>query len=214
MASIILADHFPIVRLALKSLLQSRPEHHVLAEAGDGLTTITLTEQLRPDILILEPTIPRLQGFKTIRQLSEPPGNTRVLVLSERSDAASVMEALHNGAAGYVLKDGASAEILTAVDTIANGRNYLSPPLADLVLEGCFHHSGDSPADGYESLTSREREILRLCAEGKTATQISETLFISRRTVETHRANLMGKLGLRSQTELVKYAYRANLIEA
>jgi two-component system response regulator NreC len=214
MASIILADPYPIIRFALKSLLQSRPEHHVIGEAGDGIVAARLTAELRPDILILEPNMPKWKGMRMIRELSGSPCKTRVLVHSERADAATVTEALENGAAGYVLKEGSDQDVLEAVDTISGGKNYLSPSLVHVVLEGHFQHDEADDTGGYRRLTNREREILRLCAEGRTAAEISGTLFISRRTVETHRANLMNKLGLRSQTELVKYACRANLIDA
>jgi DNA-binding NarL/FixJ family response regulator len=163
---------------------------------------------------VLDLMIPRLHGLEVIRQLHKSVSHTNVIVLSMHPDEPYVMEALRNGASGYVLKECTAAELVQAVRSVASGRRYLSPALAERALTGYVEHPGQSDLDVYDTLTNREREILQLAAAGKTSAEIGRSLFISPRTAETHRANLMRKLCLRSQTDLVRYAIRKGIISA
>jgi DNA-binding NarL/FixJ family response regulator len=165
-------------------------------------------------VLLLDLMIPRLHGLEVARQVHRDSPDTKVVILSMHADEPYVMEALRNGASGYVLKDCTAGDLVQAVRTVVAGRRYLSPALAERALTGYVEHPGESELDIYETLTNRERLVLQLAAEGKTSAEIATALFISPRTAETHRANLMRKLGLRSQTDLVRFAIRRGIIAA
>ena len=212
--SIVIAeDHF-LVRQGFKMLLEAEKTFRLLGEAGDGLEACALVEKLRPDVLVLDLMIPRLHGLEVTRQLHKSHPKTRVIILSMHAEEAYVMEALRNGALGYVLKDSTPAELVSAVRAVAAGKRYLSAPLVDLAISGYIERPGESDLDAYDALTNRERVILQMAAEGQSNPAIARKLFISVRTVETHRANFMRKLALRSQTDLVRFAIRRGIIQA
>ncbi len=214
MITIALAEDHHLVREGFKLVLSAESDFKLIGEAADGLAAVQLVEQRKPNVLLLDLMIPRLHGLEVTRQVRQESPGTRVIILSMHADEPYVMEALRNGASGYVLKDCTAADLVQAVLTVVAGRRYLSPVLAERALTGYVEHPGESALDLYETLTNRERLVLQLAAEGKTSGEIGTALFISPRTAETHRAHLMRKLSLRSQTDLVRFAIRRGIIAA
>lgn len=214
MITIALAEDHHVVRQGFKLVLDAESDFQLVGEAADGLEAVKLVEEKRPGVLVLDLMIPRLHGLEVVRQLRRDHPATKVIILSMHADEPYVMEALRNGASGYVLKDCTAADLVQAVRTVAGGRRYLSPALAERALTGYVEHPGASDLDVYETLTNRERLVFQLAAEGKSSAEIATALFISPRTAETHRANLMRKLSLRSQTDLVRFAIRRGIIAA
>ena len=212
MTTIVLAEDHNLVREGLKHLLHNDKTLKLVGEAEDGLLAVKLVEKLKPGLLLLDLMIPRLHGLEVIRQVRKI-GNTKVIVVSMHSDEPYVMEAFRNGAEGYVLKDSTPAELLRAVRSVLNGGRYLSPSLSALSINSYLKKLDGIATDIYHKLSARERVVLQLAAEGHATTVIAKRLFISPRTVETHRANLMKKLSLRSQTDLVRFAIRKKIIE-
>jgi two-component system, NarL family, response regulator NreC len=214
MITIALAEDHHLVRQGFKLVLAAEHDFKLVGEAADGLEAVKLVEAKKPNVLLLDLMLPRLHGLEVARQLKREQPQTKVVILSMHADEPYVMEALRNGACGYVLKDCTAADLVQAVRTAAAGRRYLSPVLAERALTGYVEHPGASDLDVYETLTNRERLVFQLAAEGKTSAEIAAALFISPRTAETHRANLMRKLSLRSQTDLVRFAIRRGIIAA
>jgi DNA-binding NarL/FixJ family response regulator len=212
MTTIVLADDHHVVRQGLRSLLEAEPDFSVVGETGDGLEATQLVERLQPDVLVLDLMMPSLNGLEVTRQVSQRSPQTHVVILSMHANEAHVLEALRAGAAAYVLKESTSAELVRAVHEAIAGRRYLSPPLSERAIEVYMQKAEPAALDPYETLTAREREVLHLVAEGHTNAEIADRLFISRRTVETHRANLMRKLSLRTQTDLISYALRRGIL--
>ncbi len=212
MTTIVLADDHHIVRQGLRVLLEGQPDFQLVGEAGDGLEAVQLTERLKPDVLIIDLMMPSLNGLEATRQLGQRSPHTRVVILSMHANEAYVLEALRNGAAGYVLKDSSAADLVQAVREVVTGRRYLSSPLSERAIAAYIQKASDVALDPYEMLTNREREVLHLAAEGYTNAEIADQLSISPRTAETHRANLMHKLGLRTHTDLIRYALRRGIL--
>jgi len=212
MPTIVLADDHHIVRQGLRALLESEPSFQLVGETGDGLQAVRLVERCQPHVLITDVIMPGLNGLEVTRQALKASPHTRVIVLSMHSNDAYVVEALKNGAFGYVLKDSQACDLVLAVKEVFAGRRYLSPPLDERELELYRKKLEDAPEDPYDSLTSREREVLQLVAEGRTSAEIAERLFISPRTAEGHRANVMRKLGLNNHTDLVRYALKRGIL--
>jgi two-component system, NarL family, response regulator NreC len=211
--SIVLADDHQIVRKGLSALLEVEADFKVVGEASAGPETVLLVEKLSPNILILDLMMPGLNGLEVIRQLHQQSPSTRVIVLSMYSNEAYVLNALKNGASGYVLKSADMAEIIQAIRQVLSGLRFLSPPLSEHAINAYVETALVTPLDVYDTLTDREREILQLAAEGLGNSDIAARLSIGARTVETHRAHLMTKLGLRTQTDLIRYALKRGLIE-
>ena len=212
MITIMLADDHHVVRQGLRALLEAEQDFRVVGEAGDGLEALQMVEQLKPNVLVLDLMMPGLNGLEVARQLNKHSPHTRVVVLSMYSNEAYVLEALGNGASAYVMKDSNSADLSHAVREVAAGRRYLSPPLSDRAIEAYQEKAKAATLDKYETLTTREREVLQLAAEGHTNTEIASRLGISSRTAEAHRSNLMHKLDLRTQADLIRYALRRGII--
>ena len=212
MTTIVLADDHHVVRQGLRALLEAQPDFQLVGEAGDGLEAVQLAERLKPDVLVIDLMMPSLNGLEATRQVGQRSPCTRVVVLSMHANEAYVLEALRNGAAGYVLKDSSAADLVQAVREVAAGRRYLSSSLSERAIEAYIQKATDVTPDPYEMLTNREREVLHLAAEGYTNTEIADQLSISPRTAETHRANLMHKLGLRTHTDLIRYALRRGIL--
>ncbi len=212
MTTIVLADDHHVVRQGLRSLLEAEPDFSVVGETGDGLEAAQLVERLQPDVLVLDLMMPGLNGLAVTRQVNQRSRHTCVVILSMYANEAYVLEALRAGAAAYVLKESTAAELVRAVREAVAGRRYLSPPLSERAIESYMQKAESAELDPYETLTAREREVLHLVTEGHTNAEIAARLFISRRTVESHRANLMRKLGLRTQTDLIRYALRRGIL--
>jgi two-component system, NarL family, response regulator NreC len=210
--TLVLADDHKVVRQGLRAVLEAEPAFRVIGEASNGLETTRLVERLRPNVLVLDLMMPGLSGLEVARQIRKHSPETRIVILSMHKDESYVLEALKNGAAAYVLKDSSSEELVRAINEAAAGRRYLSPPLSDSAIAAYVQRANATAMDSYHSLSSRERQVLQLAAEGYTNTAIGKRLFISPRTVEMHRANMMKKLDLRSQTDLIRYALRRGLL--
>jgi two-component system response regulator NreC len=209
--TILLADDHHLVRQGLRVLLEGEPDFMVVGEAADATEAVQQGERLRPDVILLDLMMPGLHGLAALRQVVKGAPQTRVIILSMYSNEAYVFEALKDGAAGYVLKTSRADELVLAVREVVAGRRYLSPPLTEKVVEAYRQGTGGVVLDPYDTLTAREREVLHLVSQGLGNAGIADRLFISVRTVETHRANLMRKLNLRSHTELIRYALRRGI---
>jgi DNA-binding NarL/FixJ family response regulator len=212
MLRLVLADDHPVVRAAIKTLLERHLPATVVGEAGDGVTALALVEALAPDGLLVDLQMPGLSGLDVVRAVRAAVPAPFTVVLSMHSDAEYVREALRCGASGYVLKDAATDELLRAVHAAAAGRRYLSSALSEHAIEAYIQQAEAAAADGYDRLTDRERQVLRLAAEGLSGAEVAERLVLSPRTVETYRAQLMHKLALHNQTELVLYAVRRGIV--
>lgn len=212
MTTIVLADDHHVVRQGLRALLEAEADFKVIGEAGDGLEALQLVDQLKPNVLVLDLMMPGLNGLEVARQMSKHASPTRIVILSMYANEAYVLEALGNGASAYVVKDSNSADLVLAVREVAAGRRYLSPPLSDRAIEVYQERAKAATLDKYETLTTREREVLQLTVEGHTNSEIATRLGISSRTAETHRSNLMHKLGLHTQADLIRYALRRGII--
>jgi DNA-binding NarL/FixJ family response regulator len=209
---IILADDHHVVREGLRALLEAEPDLTVAGEAADGLTTVHLVERVKPDVLVVDVMMPALNGLEVTRQVVRRSPDTRVIVLSMYSDESYVMEALKNGAAGYVLKSSTRSDLVQAIREVMAGERYLSAPLSARAVEAYVERAKGTEVVAYDTLTSREREVLQLAAEGYTNAEIAARLSISSRTVETHRSAVMHKLGLRRQTDLIRYALMRGIL--
>lgn len=211
MTTAIIADDHEIVRRGLRTILESDGGCKVVAEAADGLTAVQLVEKHKPTVLILDLNMPRLHGIEVLRQTRASSPHTRVLVLSMHNDEAYVIETLRSGAMAYILKGSESQEIAHALTEVLAGRRFLSAPLSEWAINALVSKPADA-GDPLQSITPRERMVLQLAAEGASNGEIAEKLFISPRTAETHRTNLLRKLGLQTQTDLVRFAIRKGLI--
>lgn len=210
---ILLADDHRVVREGFRALLETEPDFEIVGETGDGLEAVRLVEQHKPQVLVVDLMMPGLNGLEVARQVAQRVPRTRIVVLSMHANEAYVLEALKNGASAYVLKDASTAELVRAVREANAGRRYLSPPLSEPAIDSYIQRARTSDSlDVYDTLTNREREVLQLAAEGHTNAEIAARLFISPRTVETHRANAMHKLGLRSHTDLVRFALQRGIL--
>ncbi len=207
--SIMLADDHSVVRQGFRRILESQADLEIVGEASNGREAVERASELTPDVVVMDVAMPELNGIEATRRLLEASPRTRVLALSMHKDAVYVREILRAGARGYLLKDAIDADLLAAVRAVARGEGYLSPAIADAVLTDYRQHVTD-PID---LLTSREREVLQLIAEGKTNKEIAASLKLSVYTVDAHRGRIMEKLNLHSTGELVRFAVRKGLID-
>lgn len=213
MKTVVLADDHEIVRKGVRSVLEAENKFSVLAEVADGLAAVAAVGKHKPDLLFLDLSLPRLHGIEVLRQVRAASPATRVLVLSMHNDEPYVIEALRGGAMAYLLKGSDTAELLHATREVLANRRFLSAPLSDWAISALVSKPVE-PTDSLATLSPREREVLQYAAEGLSNSAIAEKLFLSPRTTETHRTNLMRKLNLQSQTDLVRFAIRKGLIQA
>lgn len=210
--TLVLADDHQLLAQGCKALLETEPDMRVVAMAQDGLEALSLTERHRPSILVLDLMIPKLHGTEVARQVASRAPGTKVLILTMHAEATVVRQALRAGAHGFVLKDASVDDLVNGVRHVVAGRRFLSPRLADLAVE-VFTNPEDAGRDPYETLTNQERLIFQLTAEGLSAKETGEKLFISARTVEVHRTHILQKLGLKGQNDLVRYAVRRGILQ-
>ena len=211
---VLLADDHTILRAGLKMMLSVQPDIEIVGEASDGRQAIAEAQHVQPDVILMDITMPELNGIEATRQVKKLLPETRVLVLTMHENEEYLFQVLRAGASGYILKEAADTELISAIRSVYVGRFYLSPP-AQAMMVGDYMQRvrAGEEHDSYSGLTEREREILKLVAEGYTNNQIGERLFISPKTVDTHRTHVMDKLNLHSRAELVKYAMRRGLLE-
>ena len=205
---IVLADDHVLVRQGLRKIIDGVADLEVIGEAGDGLELLELLKRLTPDLVVLDISMPHLRGIEAIPKVKEIHPHLKVLMLTMHKDMELLSMSVSAGASGYMLKEDADTQLFSAIERIRQGRTYVSPKLSDELTADWAQtfHRDPSPAPQGERLTIREREVLKLIAEGKSCKEIADLLFISRRTVEHHRANLMAKLNLKGTAYLVKYA--------
>jgi two-component system, NarL family, response regulator NreC len=210
--TVVVADDHPLVRQGLRALLGAQEDFTVVGEAADGRIAVDLVERLRPDVLLLDLMMPGLNGAEVARQVAQCSPKTRVVILSMHANEPYVLTALRNGVAGYILKDAHSDELVRGLREVVAGRRFLSGSLSERAIEAYAQKGQADPLDLYETLSTREREVLQLTAEDYSASDIATRLGISPRTVESHRAAFMRKLGLRNPTDLIRYALRRGIL--
>ena len=208
---IVVADDHKIMREGLKALIDKQPDMEVAAEAQDGLTATRLARKLLPHVIIMDIGMPEMNGIDATREIVAENKDIKIIALSMHSDRRFVLEMLKAGASGYLLKDSAFEELVTAVHTVMTGQSYLSPRITDIVVKEYLHNLPRNESSAFTILTQREREVLQHLAEGKSTKQIASTLNLSVKTVETHRQQIMDKLQIRSVAELTKYAIREGI---
>jgi len=208
---ILLADDHKITRQGLRSMLEKQDDIEVVAEAEEGRMAIELVRQLEPDIVIMDVSMPGLNGVDATRQIVNTFKGVKVIALSMHSDTSYVAEMLRNGASGYLLKDCAFKELASAIRVVVAGKKYLSPDISGIVVDDYLHRLSRTDRAGAKVLSVREREVLQIVAEGLSTKEIAKKLHISIKTVETHRRQIMKKLNIFSVAELTKYAVRKGL---
>jgi two-component system response regulator NreC len=207
--TVVLADDHPIMLSGLKAILSLEPGLDIVGEARDGIEAVRLAKELKPALVLLDIHMPKLDGLGALAAIREQAPDTRVLMLTSMENEEYLFRAIQAGAGGYVLKRAADEELLTAVREVRAGGAFVRPPVAQMLAADYMERLGSGEeADTYELLTAREKEVLALVARGLTNQQMAEELVISARTVETHRAHIMDKLGFKKRSELVKYALR------
>lgn len=208
---VLLADDHTIVREGLAGLLSAQADMEVVAQAGDGHEAVERAIATRPDVVVLDLNMPRLDGLEAARRIRKALPATRILVLTMHDEEEYVLRLVRAGVHGYLVKDGAAAELVTAIRAVRKGGGHFGPQAAR-ALAGAWQEARPLPEDPYERLTDREREVFRLLVEGRTNAQVAETLGISPKTVDNHRTHLMEKLGVHNATELVRFAARRGLL--
>jgi len=210
---ILLADDHTLIRRGLRLIVEQQPDLVVAAEAEDGRQAVALAASMKPDVAVLDIGMPNLNGIEAAHQITAGESGAAVVILSMHSDESYILRALKAGARGYLLKDSAESDLVRAIHAVAEGKSFFSPTVSKVLLEDYVRKlQRTGGEDSYDLLTPREREILQLIAEGKSNKEIASMLNLSVYTVETHRANLMGKLGLKSVPELILYAVRKGII--
>ncbi len=209
--NIVLADDHQIVRQGLRTLLAAEPDMKVLGEADNGRAILKLVQELSPQVVIMDISMPDLNGIEATRQILADTPEIKVIALSMHSDSLFVLNMLKAGAAGYLLKDCALEELVKAIRTVVRQKTYLSPGVSDILIKDLAGNWTSNSSSAFSILTNREREVLQLMAEGGSTNQIADNLCVSVKTVEAHRKQMMNKLGIHSVAELTKYAIREGL---
>jgi len=217
---ILIADDHEVVRRGLRALVEARPGWAVCGEAGDGVEAVEKAVALAPDVVVLDVGMPRLGGLEAARRIQAAAPRTLLVVLSNHHDEELVRGLLGAGARAYVLKSDAADDLVTAIESVCGGRLFFSPQIAGLVLDGYLGRARPTPAGAaggrtapLDRLTAREREVLQLLGEGQSTKEVASALGVSVKTAESHRANVMKKLALRSIGELVRYAVRNHVVD-
>ncbi len=210
---IILADDHAVLRHGLSKAFQNEPDFEVIAQAKDGRTTVELVKELKPDVVIMDISMPDLNGIEATRQIVTEIPNTKVVALSMHSSKNFIIEMFKAGASGYLLKDCEFDELVNAIKVVTSNRTYISPSISDVVVESYVRNFPEKKDTAFSVLTKREREILQLLTEGQTTKQIAKNLHISTKTVEVHRLNVMNKLKIDSIAQLTKYAIQEGLTQ-
>lgn len=211
---VLLGDDHVVLRQGLRRILEDRRDWRVVAEAGNGRDAVRQAIELNPDVAVLDIGMPLLNGIEATRQILRRAPSVRVLILSMHSEQAYVTQAVQAGARGYLLKESAGAELIEAIASVAAGRSYFSPPVAQVVFDDYVRSLTERGiTDKFDALSEREREVLQLVAEGRSSKEIAEVLSISPATVETHRTHVLQKLGLRNTAEVVRYATRRGIVQ-
>lgn len=211
---IIIADDHAVLRSGLKALLNYSPEFEVIGEAGDGLEALKMVEELKPDVLILDLSMPNMNGVDCLKEIRSRNLNCRVLVLTMYDDEEYIKEVMRAGADGYVLKKSADTELIEGIIKINSGKKYLNETVSNTLIESLLHTTAVEPdiRNPYALLSIREREVLRFLAQGYSNSEIAKMLSISAKTVDTYRSRVMNKLNVRKKSELVNYAIKYKLI--
>jgi DNA-binding NarL/FixJ family response regulator len=212
MIKILIVDDHAILRAGIRALLQLHADFEVVAEAADGQEAVTQTQKHNPDVILMDIGMPGMDGLAATREIIAAHPNTRVLILTQHENREYVLPALKAGAAGYVLKRAPDDSLIQAIRAIHAGQTYTDPRISDVLVDDMRRQASGAPPDPFDTLTEREREVLVLLAQGKTYQQVAETLFISVKTVDFHRTNLMRKLGLSNRAELTRFAMQRGLI--
>ena len=210
---ILIVDDHEIFRRGLRSLLESRPEIEICGEATNGVEAVQKAKEVEPDVVVMDIAMPNMNGIEATRRITEKHPRMGVVILSMHYDESYVIRSLKAGARAYLLKDAMKSELISAIHAVAEGRSFFSPKISRILQEDYVQALGRKGADdSYELLTSREREILQLVAEGKTNKEIAGTLNLSLYTVDTHRTHILQKLNLHSVPEVILYAVRKGII--
>jgi len=215
--SVLIVDDHPLFREGLKTIISRHPGYEVAGEAGSGREALRLAEELRPDLVIMDISLPDVSGIDLTRQIRQLIPQARILMVSMHAQPEYIAEAFQAGATGYVVKESAAARLLQGLEAVTRGEYFLDGLVARQVVEILMEGpaKADKPANAaYQTLTRREQEVLVLLAEGLSAKEVGARLFISPKTVENHRAKIMGKLGLHSAIDLMRYALKYGLIDA
>lgn len=213
MHKILLVDDHRIVRDGLRVCLEGCPDFEVIGEATDGREAVQLAQELQPDIIVMDVGLPGLNGIDATREiLAHANPQPKIVCLSMHSDREFILKALRAGAVGYLLKASAFQELVQSLQFVAEGRTYLSPAVAQIVVDACVRSPTPAPTDSNAIFTPRERQVLQMLAEGQSAKEIGKTLNISHKTVHTFRSQIMAKIGVDSLAELVKYAIRHGVV--
>jgi two-component system response regulator NreC len=211
---IVIAEDHTILREGLRALLSTDPQFDVVGEAGDGRAAIRRCDELAPDLVLMDLSMPRMHGFDAIKEIKRQSPEIKIIVLTVHKTDEYILATLQAGADGYVLKDATQSELVMAIRNVLAGKRYLSPGISDRVIEGYLEGKETiKTSSAWDTLTRREREILKLIAEGYKNKEVADHLFISLKTVEKHRANLMKKLDLHNAAELTVFAMEKGLVE-
>jgi len=211
--TVMIADDHDVIRKGLKSILEQRPSYKVIGEAQDGEDALEKVEKLKPDILLLDISMPKISGLDILGQVKRRSAETKIIIVSVHKMSAYILKAFKTGASGYLIKENAAEELLMALDKVTIGRTYLSSVASEYLVDEITTSGMDKLLKKEDLITDREQDVLRLVVEGKTAKEISKVLFISPRTVENYKNSILKKLNLHKTSDLIKYALEHKLVE-
>ena len=210
---ILIADDHTLLRTGICAILEDEPDMQIVGEASDGREAVRLASQLKPHVMLMDIAMPLLNGLEATRQIKREHPEINILVLTMYDNEEYFRQMLEVGASGYIIKRAAASELVSAIRAVYNGEAVLSPAITRLLLEDYLSHDTRTDREDPNALSSREREVLQLIAEGKTSREIAEILHLSVKTVQSHRTSLMQKLDLHDRGELIKYAIQKKIIE-